>query len=94
MGEILKNLHIPLPADWYEALRVEARRQGRPATQLAREAIAAWLEERRREEVERELARYVAAVAGSCDDLDPTLERAAAAELMQPEVSTRRRRRR
>ena len=94
MAEEQKNLHVPLPVGWHEALRAEARRQGRSATQLAREAIGSWLDERRREEVERQLALYIATVSVSADDLDPALERAAVDELIRSEAVPRRRRRR
>ncbi|MBI2921616.1 MAG: hypothetical protein HYY18_11090 [Planctomycetes bacterium] len=77
----MKNLHIPLPDSIYAALRAEAERSDRPATQLARQAIADWLKAARRAEVHRQLAEYAAACAGTNQDLDPALENAAIDEL-------------
>jgi hypothetical protein len=44
----VKNFHLPLPENVYAALRAEAAALKRPATVIAREAIEAWLRERRR----------------------------------------------
>jgi predicted transcriptional regulator len=55
-----KNLHVPLPPKVYRALRDAADRAGRPATQVAREAIVQWLEAERRREAEDDLRAYVA----------------------------------
>ena len=82
----LHNFHIPLPEDLYSSLRAEARRAKRPATQLAREAIAAWIDELRREALHREIAAYALANAGTCSDLDPDLE-AAGVELLVDEAN-------
>jgi hypothetical protein len=78
-----KNFHVPLPARLYDALQAEASRQKRPATQLAREAIVRSLVEHRKQRAEQELREYVAAVAGSKDDLDPNLESVAARYLLE-----------
>lgn len=83
------NFHVPLPPKLYAALRKTAEREGRPATQLAREAIARFILMQRRREIEGELRAYVAATAGSLDDLDPDIE-AASLEVLRP---PRRRRR-
>jgi len=72
-----KNLRVPLSADLHERLRSEAVRTGKPATELAREAIEAALIERQRTALAESIAVYAAAVAGTNDDLDPDLERAA-----------------
>lgn len=69
-----KNFHVPLPLPVYAALQAEASRQKRPATQLAREAILRSLVEHRKSRAEQELRDYVAAVAGTSDDLDRDLE--------------------
>ena len=80
----VRNLHVPLPLRLYDALRAAAAREGRPATQVARAAIAAWLSSHRRRAVEDELRAYVAAAAGGPDDLDETLEAASLAHLVEP----------
>jgi predicted transcriptional regulator len=85
----VKNFHLPLPDDVYAALREEAAALKRPATVIAREAIEAWLRERRRASVRESIAAYAVKHAGTTADLDPTLE-AASLELWRP----RRRRRR
>jgi len=78
-----KNFHVPLPTPIYEALRAEALRQKRPATQLARDAIVRSLTEQRRLKTEKALRDYVAAVAGTGHDVDFELERASAEHLLQ-----------
>lgn len=72
-----KNLHVPLPMPLYLSLRVEADRCHRPATQLAREAIAAWLEQRQRQELCQALESYAKQVAGTEADLDESFQQAA-----------------
>jgi predicted DNA-binding protein len=72
----LKNLHVPLSPGLHEKLRREATRTGKPATELAREAIEAALLERQRTALAESIAVYAAAVAGTRDDLDPAVERA------------------
>ena len=44
----LRNFHLPLPEDLYRTLRDEALAAKRPATTLARQAIEAWLHERKK----------------------------------------------
>lgn len=75
--ERLKNFHLPLPEDVYEALRHEASLASKPATAIARAALEAWLQERKRAVVREAIATYAARHAGSAADLDPALERAA-----------------
>lgn len=72
----IKNFHVPLPQQVYDALREEAALLGRPATVVVREAIEAWLRERKRAGVREAIATYALAHAGSVADLDPALERA------------------
>src|SRR4051812_12925553 len=75
------NLHVPLPEPLYAELRAAARKAGRPATELAREAIDRWLAEQRRAARRAAIADYAASVAGTEADLDPHLERAAVEHL-------------
>lgn len=79
----MKNFHVPLPADLYSKLRAVAEHYRRPATELAREAIAAWLEQRRREALHRAIAEYAEQSAGTEADLDPSLEAAAVEHLLE-----------
>jgi mRNA interferase MazF len=67
----IKNFHLPLPEELYEALRHEAARLGRPATAVARDAVEAWLGERRRAMVKEAIARCTGKQAGTEADLDP-----------------------
>jgi hypothetical protein len=82
-----KNLHVPLPDDLNRELRAEAKRSGKPATELAREAIRSLLEHRRRQALHREIADYAAAVAGTEQDLDSDLEAASVEHLLDTKVS-------
>jgi hypothetical protein len=72
----VKNFHLPLSEPVYRALRDEAARRKRPATVVARQAIEAWLEERRKLAVREGIAAYAAEHAGTAADLDPALEAA------------------
>lgn len=71
------KLNLPLPEPLHAALFREAKRSGRPATHLVREALSRWLAERERERVAAEIARFAAEHAGTEIDLDPGLEAAA-----------------
>ena len=70
----MKNFHLPLPKYVYAALREEAAALQRPAPVIAREAIDAWLRERRRASVRKSIAAYAVKHAGTTTDLDPDLE--------------------
>ncbi|MBI5368007.1 MAG: hypothetical protein HZA54_13285 [Planctomycetes bacterium] len=91
MSNAIHNLHVPLPAPIYDELRDASRRSGRPATQVAREAIARWLAEERRARVRREIEAYALAASGTPHDLDPALERAAAEQVLGHAGAKRRR---
>jgi hypothetical protein len=65
----------------------------RPATELAREALEAWLLERRNAALHADIAEYAAACAGSLADLDPVLEAAGIEHLVGPRKPGRRGRR-
>ena len=79
--EGMRNIHVPLPEPAYTMLREEAKRTGRPATVLVREAVEDWLRDRRRAEV----ARYAAEYGGTEADLDPDLEAASIESLLGAE---------
>jgi predicted DNA-binding protein len=72
----IHNFHIPLPEQLYSRLRAVAKRQRRPATQMAKQAVEYWLEEQEKLALHEEIASYAAAAAGSLDDLDLQLEAA------------------
>jgi hypothetical protein len=88
----VKNLRVPLPPRLFEALRAEAKRDGRPASVAAREAIAEWLSNRRRRSVEDDLRTYVASAAGTRDDLDEALEATTIEHLASATITTKKRR--
>jgi hypothetical protein len=48
----------------------------RPATELARQAIEDWLDEREREATAKAIAEYAAEHSGTTADLDESLEQA------------------
>jgi predicted DNA-binding protein len=85
MKSVARNFHVPLPEEVHAALRGEAERTGRPATVLAREAIEWFLRRRRRIALHEAIAAYASARAGTHEDLDPTLERAAAEHMFEDE---------
>ncbi len=76
MTDAIRNFHLPLPDNLYEELKEEAKRRQRPATVVARGAIAAWLRQVRRSEVSEAIASYAAEYAGTGADLDEALEQA------------------
>ena len=80
----MKNFHLPLSADLYAGLREAAARAGAPATDVAREAIQAWLNEDRRRRQRAELADFVEANAGSAWDIDPQWEAAGLETIVKP----------
>ena len=84
----MKNFHLPLPEQTYRQLREEAARSGVAATVLAREAIGAWLEERRKRELHQAIAEYAAEMAGTPMDLDPDLEEASLEHLADLEKTS------
>jgi hypothetical protein len=86
----MKNLHVPLPEPLYSELRAAAKVAGRPATELARDAIDRWLVEQRRTARRAAIAEYAASRAGTADDLDETLERGAV-EALRGRPARRRR---
>lgn len=75
-------MHVPLSTDIHTRLKAEAKRSGRPATVLVREAIETWLEERERAALHHAIAHYAQAVAGTSDDLDAEVEKAAVEHLL------------
>ena len=72
----MRNLHIPVPEELYVRLKDESRRSGRPATEIARNAIGAWISAVRKAAVRRDLAAYVAEMAGTDQDIDPLMQAA------------------
>jgi predicted DNA-binding protein len=72
----IHNFHIPLPEQLYARLRAAAKRQHRPATQMAKQAVEYWLAEQEKLALHEEIASYAANAAGSLDDFDSQLEAA------------------
>lgn len=62
-------------------MRNAAKRQGAPATVVARQAIERWLEEHERALVRESIADYARSMAGTPADLDPEIA-AAGEELL------------
>lgn len=78
----MRTFHLPLPDDLYEALRREATAGHRPATEVARDALAGWLQARQRERVAREIHQFALDFAGTELDIDPALEQAGVEHLL------------
>ena len=76
-----KKMHLPLTLEMHQRLKHEAVSLGIPSTALAREAIAEWLERRRRQRIASELRGFAEEHAGTELDLDPDLDEAAHARL-------------
>jgi predicted DNA-binding protein len=72
----IHNFHIPLPEQLYNRLREVAKRQRRPATQMAKQAVEYWLGEQEKLALHEEIASYAAAASGSAEDLNEQLEAA------------------
>ena len=77
-----RNLHVQLPESIARRLHLAAKRDGVPATAVARKAIESWLEEHERAVVCEAVAEYARAMAGTAADLDQQLEAAAAEDLL------------
>jgi Arc/MetJ-type ribon-helix-helix transcriptional regulator len=79
----MRTVHVLLPAHIHQVLREESRGQGVSANEVVRQALEAWLHERRRVRLAEEIQRYAQAEAGGPDDLDPALESAGLAVLSE-----------
>ena len=79
----MTNMHLPLLGPIYSRLRAEARRSGRPATEMGREAIDRWLAEQQPRRVHEEILAYAAEAGGSLEDLDPEIEAAGIERLLR-----------
>ena len=83
----LRNLHVPLPEELYRQLQEETRRQHKPATQLARQAIATWLQQQQETALHEAICHYAEQMAGTEADLDLGLEAAAVERLLQDDLA-------
>jgi hypothetical protein len=79
----MKNFHLPLPDQVYDALKVEAQRSRIPTTSMARQAIQSWLAARRKAARKQAIADYAAEQAGTELDLDRSLEAATVEFLLE-----------
>ncbi len=73
-----QNFHLPLSPELYSQLREHAETRGQPATELAREALVAYLRQLKLQKIQEELEEYINAVAGTRDDFDPDVAAAGA----------------
>lgn len=80
------NFHVPLSEPVYQRLKATAARQHKPATYLVKQALEYWLADQEKLAVHEEIAAYASAMAGSDEDLDPTLESASADFLSDEQV--------
>jgi len=81
----MHTFHVPLPDELHDRLRREAAADERPATEIVREALTAWLQQRQRKRLNEEIAHYALAEAGGVYDLDPDLEAASVEHLLAAE---------
>jgi hypothetical protein len=77
-----QNFHLPLPAGTYAELRQAAEDLGTPATQIARAVLEAWLKDRRKRSLHKDISKYAEAHAGSSFDLDLDFEAASIGHLL------------
>lgn len=82
-----RNFHLPLPPELSDRLEREAARSGRPATAVAREALASWLRTRERTALSREIAADAEETAGTTADWDEDMEVAATDQRLLKEAS-------
>ncbi len=78
----MRTFHVPLPDELHDGLRREAAADDRPATEIVREALAAWLGAREQRRLAEEIERYAIAEAGGAFDLDADLEAASIEHLL------------
>lgn len=71
------NFHIPLSADLYNKLKETALRLGLPATQVARQALEAWVRQQKARALHEDIADFARQHGGGEYDLDEGLEDAA-----------------
>ncbi len=82
MKNAQRSVQVSLPEELYHQLRVEAERVNQPATVLARDAIAEWLQQRSNRVLHDSIRTYAELHAGTPVDLDEDLEQAAMERLM------------
>ncbi|MBX3142719.1 MAG: hypothetical protein KF813_03100 [Trueperaceae bacterium] len=80
-----KNLHVPLSLELHTSLKAQATRLRTPATVLARDAIEAWIQKCKQEQLTEEIRAYAEAVAGSGDEFDKALEAAGIEFMLETE---------
>jgi predicted DNA-binding protein len=78
----MKHFRLSLPEPLRAQLMQAARSTGRTATQLARQAIEAYLAQQREDQLNVELDAYIARNAGTPFDLDTEFEAAGVAHLL------------
>ena len=83
MKTMSHNIHVPLPEDLYRLLRDEAERRQQPASDLARHAIACWLQQCEQEALHHQIQAYAEQHAGTEADFDADLEQAAVERLLE-----------
>ncbi|MEP7342345.1 MAG: hypothetical protein ABI977_31755 [Acidobacteriota bacterium] len=71
-----QQIQVSLPIEIYQKLSAEAERTQQAEETVARLAIETWLEERRQEWIEAEIAAFAEEYAGTEFDLDKELEAA------------------
>lgn len=72
----MKNLHIPLPIQWYEKLKEFSNVSEISATEIVRNAIIDFLKAQEKKSIDNDILQFASEYGGSEFDLDKDLEKA------------------
>ncbi|MBC7473759.1 MAG: hypothetical protein H7263_05665 [Candidatus Sericytochromatia bacterium] len=72
----MKNMHIPLPIQWYEKLSEISKERNTSATELVRNAVIQFLKEEEKKKVALAIEEFAIEFGGTDFDLDNELEEA------------------
>ncbi len=71
---IMKNMHIPLPVQWYEKLKDLAEVSHTSATELVRAAVIEFIKKQEKKTIDNAIAQFASEYGGTEWDLDKDLE--------------------
>lgn len=72
----MKNLHIPLPIQWYEKLKEFSNVSEISATEIVRNAVIDFLKAQEKKSIDNAIFQFASEYGGSEFDLDRDLETA------------------
>ncbi|MEK7434080.1 MAG: hypothetical protein AABZ74_13170 [Cyanobacteriota bacterium] len=70
----MKNLHIPLPIQWYEKLKEFSNVNEISATEIVRNAVIDFLKAQEKKSIDNAILQFASEYGGSEFDLDKDLE--------------------